>query len=162
MSKFCANGHQMDDTWTVCPYCQKTGFEGAGLGKTRMEGVPSAGGEPGAAAVRKTVVLGEKPKGAVVGWFVAMNGNQMGQDFRVLEGQQVLGSAADCDIILDEPSVTAHHASLRHKDGKFVLTDLDSTNGTFINEGATTIAREEIKDNDLIRLGKLSLKFKCL
>jgi hypothetical protein len=162
MSKFCANGHQMDDTWTVCPYCHKTGFEGAGLGKTRMEGVPPASGEPAAAAVRKTVVLGEKPKGAVVGWFVAMNGNQMGQDFRVLEGQQVLGSAADCDIILDEPSVTSHHASLRHKDGKFVLTDLDSTNGTFINEGTTTIAREEIKDNDLIRLGKLSLKFKCL
>jgi hypothetical protein len=162
MSKFCANGHQMDDSWTVCPYCHKSGFEGPGLTKTRLEGAPPATSQPGAAVARKTEVLGEKPKGAVVGWFVAMNGNQVGQDFRVLEGHQVLGSASDCDIILDESSVTGHHASLRHKDGKFVLSDLDSTNGTFINEGTATIAREEIKDNDLIRLGKLSLKFKCL
>ena len=30
MAKFCSNGHQMEDSWSVCPYCQKTGFQGAG------------------------------------------------------------------------------------------------------------------------------------
>lgn len=163
MSKFCANGHQMEDSWEICPYCEKTGFQGGGggLAKTRIEGQPSTTKQEGS-GVRKTVVIGEKPKGAVVGWFVAMNGTQQGEDFRVRDGQQILGSGRDCDIVLDDPTVSSRHASLRHVAGKFSLTDLDSTNGTFLNEGATTIAREELKDSDQVRLGKLILKFKCL
>ena len=163
MSKFCANGHQMEDSWEICPYCEKTGFQGpgGGLAKTRIEGQPTTT-KVETSPVRKTVVIGEKPKGAVVGWFVALNGVQQGEDFRVREGQQVLGSARDCEIILDDPTISSRHASLKHREGRFFLTDLDSTNGTFLNDGTTTIAREEIKDNDQVRLGKLTLKFKCL
>jgi pSer/pThr/pTyr-binding forkhead associated (FHA) protein len=60
------------------------------------------------------------------------------------------------------PTISGKHASLRAQDGKFFLTDLDSTNGTFLNRDDKRIAREEIKDNDLIRLGEVTLKFKCL
>ncbi|MGO9641449.1 MAG: FHA domain-containing protein [Candidatus Acidiferrales bacterium] len=168
MAKFCANGHQMEDSWEICPYCQKTGFDAPPPGKTRIESDPVPGARGGApvagsgGGARRTVVIGEKPAGAVIGWFVAMNGSQMGEDFRVREGHNVLGSAPDCEIVLDDGTVSAKHASLKHKDGKFWLTDLDSTNGTFVNEGTETIAREEIKDGDTIRLGKLALKFKCL
>jgi hypothetical protein len=168
MAKFCANGHQMEDSWEICPYCQKTGFDAPPPGKTRIESdpVPAArGGVPSPRAgggSRRTVVIGEKPAGAVIGWFVAMNGNQMGEDFRVREGHNVLGSSPECEIVLDDGTVSAKHASLKHKDGKFLLTDLDSTNGTFVNDKTDSIAREEIKDNDTIRLGKLALKFKCL
>jgi pSer/pThr/pTyr-binding forkhead associated (FHA) protein len=42
------------------------------------------------------------------------------------------------------------------------LTDLDSTNGTFLNDNKEPISREELKDNDVIRVGDVSLKFKCL
>ena len=64
-------------------------------------------------------------------------------------------------ISSDYQGKTIHALGLL-ENGFVFVRDLDSTNGTFINEGTTTIAREEIKDNDLIRLGKLSLKFKCL
>ena len=37
MSKFCANGHQMEDSWEICPYCAKTGFVGREYAKTRIE-----------------------------------------------------------------------------------------------------------------------------
>jgi pSer/pThr/pTyr-binding forkhead associated (FHA) protein len=43
-----------------------------------------------------------------------------------------------------------------------MLTDLDSTNGTFVNDSAEGVARIELKDNDIIRLGETTLKFKCL
>jgi len=91
-----------------------------------------------------------------------MSGAQKGQDFRIRDGQNILGSAADADVQLHDPTVSAKHASLRYKDGKFYLVDLDSSNGTFLNDGATAIAREELKDNDVIRAGELVLKFKCL
>src|SRR5574337_893265 len=67
MAKFCANGHQMEDSWEICPYCQKTGYVGTGLGKTRVESDPIAAP---AGAARKTVLLSEKRKAPVVGWFV--------------------------------------------------------------------------------------------
>ena len=60
-----------------------------------------------------------------------------------------------------DTAVSGKHASLRYKEQKFFLTDLDSSNGTFVNEGTTPIAREELKDNDIVRIGEISLKFKC-
>ncbi len=51
---------------------------------------------------------------------------------------------------------------MRYKDQKFFLTDLDSTNGTFVNDGSDPVAREELKDNDIVRIGDVTLKFKCL
>jgi hypothetical protein len=172
MAKFCANGHQMEDSWQICPYCQKTGFQSGGSAgaadamKTRLETAPPP--LPGAAAAtapasgRKTVLLSEVRKAPVVGWFVAMGGEQKGEDFRVRDGQNTLGSAPDCDIIIRDVTVSGHHASIRHKDQKFVLTDLDSTNGTFLNESAESVAREDLKDNDTVRVGDVVLKFKCL
>lgn len=165
MAKFCANGHQMEDSWAVCPYCQRTGFQGAGPQnvKTRLETeAPSQPAAPAPAAGRKTVLLSEKRKPPVVGWLVALNGEQRGEDFRIRDGQNTIGSAPDADIILHDTAVSGKHASLRYKDQKFYLTDLDSTNGTYLNDGADPIAREELKDNDIVRIGEISLKFKCL
>ncbi len=165
MAKFCANGHQMEDSWEVCPYCQKTGYAGAGLGKTRI--VEDTAGAtavtaPAAAPARKTVLLSQKYKAPVVGWFVALDGQQKGEDFRVRDGQNTIGSDASCDIVLTDSTISAKHASLRYKEGKFILTDLDSSNGSYLNDKDESIAREELKDNDVVRFGDVRLKFKCL
>ncbi|MBZ5608071.1 MAG: FHA domain-containing protein [Acidobacteriia bacterium] len=167
MAKFCANGHQMEDSWTVCPYCQKTGYQTPGAApnvKTRLESEP-AGAQAAPSATsggRKTVLLTDKRKPPVVGWLVALTGEQKGEDFRIRDGQNIIGSAADADIVLRDTAISGKHASLRYKDQKFFLTDLDSTNGTFVNEGADPVAREELKDNDTLRIGDVTLKFKCL
>ena len=168
MAKFCSNGHQMEDSWEICPYCQRTGFAGltnpSAQAKTRLEGQP----DPAAAAPiippapRKTVLLTEQKKAPVVGWFVAMDGEQKGEDFRVRDGQNILGSGPEADIVIRDGTVSARHASLRYKDQRFYLTDLDSSNGTYLNHGAESIAREEWHDNDMVRIGAISLKFKCL
>jgi hypothetical protein len=168
MSKFCANGHQMEDSWEICPFCQKTGYAVAApppLAKTRIDtgpaaGMPMGGGAP--AGPRKTVLISDQKRSPVVGWLVAMSGEQKGQDFRVHDGQNILGSAPESDIHLTDATVSGKHASLRHKDNKFYLVDLDSSNGTFLNNGSESIAREELHDNDTIRVGELTLKFKCL
>jgi hypothetical protein len=171
MAKFCANGHQMEDSWTVCPYCQKTGYQTPGVprgaDKTRLESdtAASAASAPTkdlSSAGRKTVLLTDKRKPPVVGWFVALTGEQKGEDFRIRDGQNIIGSASDADIVLRDSAVSSKHASLRYKDQKFFITDLDSTNGTFLNDGAEPVAREELRDNDIVRIGDLSLKFKCL
>lgn len=168
MSKFCSNGHQMEDAWEICPFCQKTGYAGAPptVSKTRVDmatgPVPTPVTAPAPPPPRKTVLISERHKAPVVGWLVAMSGEQKGQDFRIRDGQNILGSAPEADVQLNDATVSAKHASLRYKEGKFFLVDLDSSNGTFLNNGTESVAREELHDNDTIRAGELVLKFKCL
>lgn len=129
--------------------------------RSRIEGnAPRESAATGAA--RRSTLLAETRKPPVVGWFVVLTGPQKGEDFRVREGPNILGSAPDADIVLHDSAIAGKHASLRYKDQKFTITDLDSTTGTFLNDRADPIAREELKDNDIIRMGEITLKFKRL
>jgi pSer/pThr/pTyr-binding forkhead associated (FHA) protein len=98
----------------------------------------------------------------VVGWLVVLSGQQKGEDFRLREGKNALGTSRDSEVALIDSAVSQKHASVSYKEGKFQLTDLDSTNGTFVNDGTESVARVELKDNDIIRVGETTLKFKCL
>jgi hypothetical protein len=126
------------------------------LDAKQVQGKP-AGFDPG-----KTAALGAIKHPPVAGWVVILNGAQKGEDFRLHEGKNTVGKATGSDITLHDPAVSAMHASISYKDGKFVITDLDSTNGTFINNDSDPLARVELRDNDIIRVGETSLKFKCL
>lgn len=96
----------------------------------------------------------------VVGWVVVLNGELRGRDFRLVDGKNTMGTAADCDVVLTDPYLSSHHTVIRHENGEFTLVDLDSTNGTYVNE--RRVSREDLIDNDKIRLGRTELKFKSL
>ncbi len=44
-----------------------------------------------------------------------------------------VGSSAGCDIVVREPTVSKEHCRLAFRDGQYVLEDLGSTNGTYVN-----------------------------
>jgi hypothetical protein len=119
--------------------------------------------EPAAAAYGDKTqfiqVAADRPR-ECVGWVVILNGTGKGQDFRLVTGKNVMGTAADCDIVLPDKYMSSRHAVLRHEEGTFMLVDLDSTNGTFVND--QQVSKEELIDNDRIRLGRTELKFKSL
>jgi pSer/pThr/pTyr-binding forkhead associated (FHA) protein/S1-C subfamily serine protease len=68
-----------------------------------------------------------------------------------LKASLLFGRASVCDISMDDEGVSRHHAQLEIIEGKAVLKDLGSRNGTFVNdqkiEGPT-----EIKPGDRIRI----------
>jgi hypothetical protein len=160
----------MEDSWELCPYCQRTGYQsprGAASGmKTRLEmdpGLQTRAAESAPMIPRKTVLLSDVArKTALVGWLVVMDGDQKGEDFRLRDGQNTVGSAPDSDVFLHDQTISAKHASIRYKDGKFFLSDLDSSNGTFVNGLEECVARVELNDSDILRLGGVTLKFKAL
>ncbi len=96
----------------------------------------------------------------VVGWVVILNGELRGRDFRLVDGKNTMGTAADCDVVLTDPYLSSKHTVIRHENGTFTIVDMDSTNGTYVNE--RKITKYDIIDNDKIRLGRTELKFKSL
>lgn len=61
------------------------------------------------------------------------------------------------DIVLKNPAVSAKHARLKSEQGAFVLEDLGSTNGTFVNQGR--ISTQQLHHGDIINIGKFELEF---
>jgi hypothetical protein len=69
----------------------------------------------------------------------------------------VIGRGLDNDLVLDDQRVSRQHAELRYRRRRFVLTDLNSTNGTSVN--GRRITSKELTDGDRISLGGFELTF---
>jgi ABC transport system ATP-binding/permease protein len=63
----------------------------------------------------------------------------------------LIGRAPDCDLTLDSPLVSRHHARLERSGPTHNLIDLGSTNGTFVN--SRRIDRMELHPGDSVQLG---------
>ena len=102
----------------------------------------------------------------VAGWLVALNGKHKGEDFKIREGKTSIGSNPGNNIVMNDEYISSNHATIKFvdQDGEriFILSDLDSANGTFLNDAEEPIAREELVDNDTVTFGQTRMKFKCL
>ncbi|MGH8247288.1 MAG: adenylate/guanylate cyclase domain-containing protein [Gammaproteobacteria bacterium] len=75
-----------------------------------------------------------------------------------LERQDIrIGRGMDCDLVLADSLVSRHHASIVHQNGGYVITDLNSANGLFVNDARTT--SRAIVDGDTIAIGRHLLRF---
>ena len=76
-----------------------------------------------------------------------------------LESTQVtIGRGLNNDIILEDTRVSRHHAQLRYRARRFWVTDLGSTNGTYVN--GEQVEEQALRDGDMISLGGLELTYK--
>jgi pSer/pThr/pTyr-binding forkhead associated (FHA) protein len=69
----------------------------------------------------------------------------------------MIGRAPSNQIVIDHPTVSAQHAVLLKTGASYSLKDLDSTNGTQINDILVTDA--ELKDGDTLRFGSVRAVF---
>lgn len=69
-----------------------------------------------------------------------------------------IGRGLSNDVILEDSRVSRHHAQLRYRQRRFWITDLGSTNGTFVN--GIRITETALHDGDTISLGGLELTFR--
>jgi len=96
-----------------------------------------------------------------VGWVVVMDGPQEGRDFRLVAGRNRIGTDADMEVVLTDPYVSSHHATIVYNDdGVYQISDAGSTNGTLVNGKRSMQA--QIVDNDNLQVGHTALKFKAI
>ena len=79
------------------------------------------------------------------------------RSFELTKAKCVVGRAAGSDIELSTDSVSSRHAELERTDGAWRVTDLQSTNGTFVND--RRIDSAELKPGDRLRFGDVEVRF---
>ena len=72
-----------------------------------------------------------------------------------------VGRQPDCDLVIDDASVSKRHAILRWdaERRRATVEDLGSTNGTYINAGSRQKAESALKDGDIISFGEVQFWF---
>jgi adenylate cyclase len=76
------------------------------------------------------------------------------------EEQRSIGRDPQCDIVLEDPRVSTRHALLRVSGKDWLLRDLQSKNGTFIN--AIRVTEGSLADEDWLSLGGLLARFEII
>jgi hypothetical protein len=75
----------------------------------------------------------------------------------------LLGRAGSDDLLLDQdPSISRHHALLKVEAGRYLIYDLRSTSGVFVNDEKLTDGEGRVlADGNHIRIGNYELIFRC-
>ena len=128
---------------------------------------PPAGGPAVSPAQLKHTVHGmeavappplPRPSSPAFASFLVRSGGLMGQRLPVKTPVVNLGRADYNDIVLPDPSISTSHAKLQRREGVWVLVDLDSTNGTFV-EGERVQGEAPLGPGAMVRLGDVQLLF---
>lgn len=82
------------------------------------------------------------------------------REYSIVEGRAfTIGRKHINDIVIDNPAVSGNHARIEQVATNFILRDLDSTNGTYVNE--EKIDMHILKHNEVILIGNHKLVFDC-
>lgn len=97
----------------------------------------------------------------VQGWLVVRGGPRAGEQLKLRAGTNVVGrDGRVSQVLVEESSVSGEHAKIRWENGVFVIYDLASTNGTFVND--RRIEKQRLMDGDSVRMGRMEFTFKQL
>ncbi|TMK79178.1 MAG: FHA domain-containing protein [Actinobacteria bacterium] len=148
-------------------YCPECGFQnpeavnycakcGALLAKeesgadTTMSYTPEEG-EDEAAAILDEI----KTEGPAL--VVRSGGGRAGEHFVLEKERTSVGRSPDCDVFLDDVTVSRRHSVVLRRDGQFFIEDQGSLNGTFLNR--RRIESAPLEDGDELQIGKYKLTF---
>jgi diguanylate cyclase (GGDEF)-like protein len=84
-------------------------------------------------------------------------GPGMGTRYPLADSPMVLGRGNDCDIRINDHSVSRRHARIQPGADGYYAVDLQSTNGTFVNDVPASICK--LKDGDYLRVGNCIYRF---
>lgn len=95
---------------------------------------PPADQPPGLARQAPTLAL----DGDLWGQLVVLGGAQQGMIFALRQPVATVGRAPHCDVVLSDPAVSGQHARLEIRDQQVFIQDLNSANGTLVNQQRVT------------------------
>jgi pSer/pThr/pTyr-binding forkhead associated (FHA) protein len=88
---------------------------------------------------------------------VRAGGGRAGESFHPTGERTRIGRSPDCEIFLDDVTVSRNHAVLIERDGAYVVEDQGSLNGTFVNR--KRIESATLQEGDEVQVGKYRMTF---
>ncbi|HEX6229087.1 MAG TPA: FHA domain-containing protein [Solirubrobacterales bacterium] len=94
-------------------------------------------------------------------WLVASQGGglQPGERFDLIGGLSI-GRSSEADVRIDDRYASGLHARIFSRDGRTYIEDMNSTNGTLLND-ATLHGEAELIDGDVVRIGDTEFRFEA-
>lgn len=111
--------------------------------------------------VDETVSI-KKKKLPTIAWLVMIEGEREGEDFRITKNDFKIGRDPNlqCDLVLSDSTVSKEHCKIKvDENNRAFIYDLASENGTYVND-KEVVGPVELKDNDIIKIGKSKFMFK--
>ena len=103
---------------------------------------------------------GQKPLVLKKMRFVVVKGRDAGREMVLQKAQAAVGTLAGNDLVLTDPTVSRRHAVVEERSDGYLLRDLDSTNGTFLDN--VRVREGYISPGSVIRLGETEISFTSL
>ena len=124
------------------------------VSRVAQANVPVVFSAPTASAGDSPQSVAGKPSKLVV-----TGGDKAGTEIALASRQLTIGRAGDSDLIVDDEYASTHHAKLVFINGDWLIQDLDSTNGTFLDgkKVGTPIA---VTINTQIRVGQTTFELR--
>lgn len=101
------------------------------------------------------VDLGDIEKGTAI--LVIRGGEEEGSYFVLSKSVTSVGRAESADINFDDITVSRQHSEIMRNDGKYVVRDAGSLNGTYVNQHRVDVT--ELRQGDELQIGKFRLVF---
>ena len=100
-----------------------------------------------------TPSLVSEPTGSTATKLVIIEGEKTGQMVRLERREITIGRSPDSDLIVDDEYASTHHAKLILINNDWLIQDLNSTNGTYL-DGSRVGTPAVVKLNTPVRVGK--------
>jgi FHA domain/zinc-ribbon domain len=88
---------------------------------------------------------------------VRAGGGRAGESFEAAGPKTLVGRSPDCDVFLDDVTVSRRHAEIVRENDDYVIRDLGSLNGTFVNR--QRIESSVLSADDEVQIGKYRMTF---
>ncbi len=146
----------------ICPRCGHPNEEGANFCSScgsplpgddttvSLTPVPERG-----EAIETSVTLGELPDG--MGMLVVRRGPNAGSTYLLDRMSTTVGRHPDSDVFLDDITVSRRHAVFDRREGGYVLRDVGSLNGTYVNR--ERVEERPLHSGDELQIGRYILTF---
>lgn len=88
---------------------------------------------------------------------VVVKGPQLGDVFVLRPGENLIGRGDDTQLMLDDVTVSRNHATINKINSDWIIKDLESLNGTYVNR--TRISELKLNGGEELQIGKYRFAF---
>jgi two-component system cell cycle response regulator len=112
---------------------------------------------PDVTAVTDQEAISVPEKGRGFSYLVMIYGEYLGRRYSIKDQELTIGRAPDCNIQLVDDCVSRLHCRVHAGTDGAVISDLESTNGTYVN--GTAVSARPLRDGDRVKVGRSIFKF---